>query len=391
MMSDRSSQHMMIFEPRLEGHHMSWLRYISEDFLSVGFEVSWAVDYGPEGKKKLQDQLASLLSHVRPMSLFDGTGTFRGNNKVNAMAQCFQESGADHVFLNSFDEIASNTLRLAAFGIRPPEILRGRIGGVYLRPRFLAHAMRPPGNMIKALGFRNLCRGGWFKCIYLTDKTLLQSTRSLEGKSHLYFLPDPWSGDFSHQKNNARKALGISQDAFVFLNYGIGDRRKGLHLVLQALLDVPRESHIVLLCAGHGPQQRDVKKGLSLLQQQNKAHVLDRYVSDDEEALCFCSADVVLLPYIKHFGSSGVLSRAAAAGKMVIASDEGLIARLVQTHNLGWVVHTNNVASLRKAMLRAVSLSDTDLASFRSSALQYAKTCSRDAFRKALLVPYISG
>ena len=62
---------------------------------------------------------------------------------------------------------------------------------------------------------------------------------------------------------------------------------------------------------------------------------MGRYITDQEEKLGFCACDAVLLPYIGHIGSSAILSRAAAAGKMVIASDEGLIAKRVRKHGLG--------------------------------------------------------
>lgn len=381
---------MMIFEPRLEGHHISWLRYISEDFLSADFEITWAVDCRNDEKNTIRRELQALLPKVKAISLYDQTGNLRGGSKINAMAECFSECGADAVFANCFDEIASNVLRSAAVGIDPPPSLKGRISGVYLRPRFLENTFWLPGNMVKALGFHRLCRSGWFKCIFMTDGRLLASVRKRCEKSVLYELPDPWSGKFSHDKKYARKVLGISPDAFVFLQYGVGDRRKGLHLVVRALSNIPPSSKVILLCAGQVTRHRDVKKGLEFLKQRNMVRSIDRFVSETEESLCFCAADVVLLPYIKHFGSSGVLSRAAAAGKMVIASDEGLIAHLVRTHNLGWVFPINNrVDGLRKAMLKAVFLSKIDRVTFHRSLLRYATTCSRDVFRKALLRPFI--
>jgi glycosyltransferase involved in cell wall biosynthesis len=110
-------------------------------------------------------------------------------------------------------------------------------------------------------------------------------------------------------------------------------------------------------------------------------------VSDDEERLCFCAADAVLLPYIHHYGSSGVLSRAAAAGKMVIVSDEGLLARRVRDHHLGLLFQANDVHELRQRMTDAVSLNQAERDKFQLMSLRYAGTCSRDVFREALLAP----
>ena len=106
------------------------------------------------------------------------------------------------------------------------------------------------------------------------------------------------------------------------------------------------------------------------------------------EALCFCAADVVLLPYINHFGSSGVLSLAAGAGKMVVASDDGLVGRRVLEHKLGLLFSSGNTKSLGKSMSQAMSLSRSDRDQFHNSALEYALSCNREAFRKALLATF---
>jgi len=118
------------------------------------------------------------------------------------------------------------------------------------------------------------------------------------------------------------------------------------------------------------------------------AKVINRYVSDSEESLCFCASDVVLLPYIKHFGSSGVLSLSAAAGKMVIASDEGLVGQKVRKHNLGWLFPSGNVEGLKKCMDNAALVSESDMAQFQQAALCYANSCSREAFKDSLLASF---
>jgi hypothetical protein len=96
------------------------------------------------------------------------------------------------------------------------------------------------------------------------------------------------------------------------------------------------------------------------------------------------------LPYVKHFGSSGVLARAAAAGKMIIASDEGLVARRVRDHGLGWLFRSGSVKDLEANVKKAMTLSGEEMARFRRTGSRYASLCSRPLFRKALLAPYAS-
>ncbi|MGA9177716.1 MAG: glycosyltransferase, partial [Desulfobacterales bacterium] len=203
-------------------------------------------------------------------------------------------------------------------------------------------------------------------------------------------LPDPWSGDFAQPMDQARELLKIPLDKFVFLNYGIGDKRKGLHLVIQAMLEASHESRLFLLCAGQISRNNTIRSGLDKLETLGHAKVLNRYVSDVEETLCFCAADAVLLPYVNHFGSSGVLSLAAGAGKMVVASDDGLVGKRVLEHKLGLLFSSGNTKALGKSMSQAMSLSRSDRDQFRNSALEYALSCNRESFRQALLAPFLN-
>ncbi len=386
MKSSESDTDILIFEPGMVGHRLTWLRYITEDFLERGYKITWAVDFRPGAKNIIEEQLAGVRPQVSILSVFDEQGQWRGGSKLKSLEECQRISQAKQVFLNELDEIASNLLRRAAMGLFPSRALQGRLSGVYFRPRFLTAPRRPIGNIVKARGFRRLCEQGWFRHIYLVDEYLFSSLKNEQG-GVFYFLPDPWSGDYSCRSEDARSALGIPMNKVVFLHYGMGDRRKGLHLVVEALASSAEDSVMYLLCAGDMGHDRRLLEKLAALERRGSAKLLNRYVSDDEERLCFRAADGVLLPYVHHYGSSGVLSRAAAAGKMVIVSDAGLLARRVRDHHLGFLFQTNNVQELQQCMRQLVSLNQAERDHYHAMSLKYAGTCSREAFREALLAP----
>jgi len=380
---------ILIFEPRIVGHRLTWLRYITEDFLDSGYTIVWAVDLHSRARDIIEEQLVPLFPKVSLVSVFNENGGWRGGSKITSLDECRKISQAKHVFLNELDEIASNLLRRAALGIYPPSSLKGRLSGVYFRPRFLTAPVWPPGNIIKAAGFRRLCTQDWFRYIYLMDEYLISSLKD-NNKGLFHFLPDPWSGDFSCPSEDARMALDIPVNKIVFLFYGIGDRRKGLHLIVDAMEKLVSDPRIFLLCAGTMNHDRTLLKRIDILEKRGSAKMINRYISEEEERFSFCSADVVLLPYIHHYGSSGVLSRAAAAGKMVIASDEGLLAKRIREHHLGFLFQTENIHELQQRMNEAVLLNNEGRNNFRTTSLHYATSCSREAFRNALLSPWHS-
>lgn len=383
-----SQPHILIFEPRIKGHHLKWLRYITEDFIGAGFKLTLGVDWKPESTRLIYNELSNLMEKIKILSIYNDAGKLRKGSKLKALADCFSESNAQEVFVNNLDDIVSHCLRRASVGIFPPKLLQGRISGVYFRPRFLLNPVWPPGNIIKTIGFTRLVKNQWFKNIYLMDEYLFSNIQDRLTDPSFHFLPDPWSGDFSQPKDQARKILKIPLDKFVFLNYGIADKRKGLHLVIRAMLEVSDDPRLFLLCAGQISKNSNIRNDLDKLEASGRAKVMNRYVSDVEEALCFCAADAVLLPYINHFGSSGVLSLAAGAGKMVVASDNGLVGKRVLEHRLGLLFSSGNTRALKNSMSQAMSLSQSDRDQFRNSASEYAMACNREAFRHALLAPF---
>ena len=383
--SAKSKRQLLLYEPRTEGHHLGWLRFITDDLLSDNFQLTIAADLRAGSRERVEQNLAGLLGEVKLISAYDANGRRHLDGKARSVAHCLKTSGAENVFLCALDEIASDCWRGATFGFRPPPELRGRIGGIYHRPRFLEAPKYSLDRALKISGFNRLLREGWWQQILFVDEFLAAKLQSTNPSAPIFFLPDPCPSGYDGDAITARKTLEIAADRKVFLFYGTGARRKGLHVAVEAMLQLPPESSAFLLCAG---QQNPVGKtaaGLAQLIRQNRARLLDRYVTVDEEKMCFAASDAVLLPYLNHFGTSSVLSRAMSAGKPVIVSDEQLLGRLTREHQLGLVFPSGNISALAQTLRQVTHLSATETNRFASSAQRYAQIYSRDAFRAALI------
>lgn len=384
-MTAPNRKHLLLYEPRAEGHHLGWLRFIADDLLSANVQITIAADLRPGSRERVEQHLAGLLDQIRLFSAYDEKGRRHLDGKARSVAHCLQASGAENVFLCALDEIASDCWRRATFGMRPPVALRGHMGGIYHRPRFLAAPKHSLDRALKLPGFSRMLREGWFRQILFVDEYLSADLQTAYPSAPVFFLPDPCPPGYEGDAAEARKLLEIPAGKKVFLFYGTGQRRKGLHIAVEAMMQLPSDSNALLLCAGQQNPIPKVAAGLAQLVRQNRARVINRYVSVTEENLCFAASDAVLLPYLNHFGSSGVLSRAMTAGKPVIASDEQLLGRLTRERGLGLVFPSGNSLALRDKIAETAAFSPADVRRFAAAAGSYASVYSRPMFRSALL------
>jgi glycosyltransferase involved in cell wall biosynthesis len=377
-------EHLLLYEPRTEGHHLVWLRFVTDDLLSAGWQLTLAIDGRPESMERVRKRLGPVLVKVTVMSVWDQSGKRIGGGGVNEVAECFQQSKAERVFLNTFDEIASPLLRKAALGLMPPKALHGRMSGIYIRPRFLAERRFSLNERMKDSGFSRLMNGGWFSHLLFIDPWIRDVCAARFPKTPAYFLPDPSPDDFAGDQASAQNHFEIPAGRKVLLFYGGAYRRKGLHLAIEALLGLPHDSPAFLLCAGQQMDDPEIRRGLETLVAQGRAKVISRYIFEEEDKLLFAASDVVLLPYIKHFGNSAVLSRAGGAGKMVIASDEELVGRLVRKHDLGLLFPSGDAIAFRETIKRACEATSGELAQWQAAAFRYAQFSSRAEVRRVL-------
>jgi glycosyltransferase involved in cell wall biosynthesis len=75
-------------------------------------------------------------------------------------------------------------------------------------------------------------------------------------------------------------------------------------------------------------------------------------VSDEEMHALFAAASLVLVPYQRHVGSSGVVVRAAAAGVPVLGPSYGMLGMLIEDRCLGESVDTTRPEELAAGLAR---------------------------------------
>jgi len=382
-----NKRHLLFFEPRIEGHHLMFLQHVVEALLEADWNITLAIDQRTDhASTVLHEKNPDLMAHTRQINAYDSSDKFHNGSELTALARCLQASGAESSFVNSLDGFISSTLRKAAFGLRPPSCLHGRIGGIYERPRWFSSEFGGVNQWLKKQGFLKLSNEGWFTRICLLNEFFAEDMPAQFPGSDFHFLPTPGPLITTPQQT-ARQKLGLPKNAIILLNYGVGHRRKGLHLVTTALnrIDNPE---LFLLCAGRQNRDLDTLNETLKLEKQGRAKILNRYISDEEEGLCFRAADYILVPYLSHFGNSNILAQAVLAGRPVIASDFDLIGRRVRERKLGILFNDRSLDSLTRQLRLLDIANEAGRHEFDAAIKLYAEELSIESFRSALNVAY---
>jgi glycosyltransferase involved in cell wall biosynthesis len=151
-------------------------------------------------------------------------------------------------------------------------------------------------------------------------------------------------------RESARAELKI--DGKVLLFFGLVRPYKGLLDLIEALPAVLAEMNVTLLVVGEIWGDAAIYHArVNELGLRDKVRFIDRYVSNDEVALYFSTADLVALPYREATGS-GVLQVALGAGVPVVATRTGGMDEVVRDGVTGYLIDPGDIAGLSRAVVR---------------------------------------
>jgi len=374
-----------VIEVQSAGHHPFYLRLVSESLTEAGYDLQFGLSGDLDVLKRLRSEAGYWFNHL-PNRVVAKERRPRRLAMTRELGRWLAEWKPELVFFNSFDLVASTWCRMAALGWRPPKVLKAKIAGFYLRPRFLEPEASGFQNRWKRIGFSNLVNEGWFRQLLILDETMLARRCDPAWQRVFSWVPDPWDGDFSIRQAAARATWKLPAKRRILLHFGTGSPRKGLPWIVEAMESLPPEERPYLVCGGQLDLEETLRLRLQQLEIVGSARVFDRYFSEQERLYVFRAADAVALAYRAHYGSSGILVNAAAAGRPVIATDSGLVGERVRQHGLGVTVPEGDVPALAK-VLRRLAIDEEPLASehaLRDFADEHSVSAFKASFKQAL-------
>lgn len=361
---------LLIFEPDARGHAFEWLQHIIEYSATdrhpaklalavpaplAGKLAAWAAERGLRNASfhALTPKERELCMHRRL--------SISGLARWWTMRRHLAASGAPQGLFLGMDHL---TLPLA-LGLG----FRGRkVSGILFRPS--VHYERNPEGLSlrerlrdirKDILYRLTFRNRAVKAVFSLDPYFpVYSSRHYGGGAKTRPLPDP-----AHPRSETAGASSPSPfppGRTSFLLFGVLTERKGVLVLLEALraLDADTASRTAIVIAGEvAPEIRSavhaLKEEAARERPELSLRIEDRHLSTEEISSFTHHCDVVLAPYQRFVGSSGILLWAAGAGKPVLTQGYGLLGKLAHDYRLGTTCETTSPRELASAIASAVA------------------------------------
>lgn len=154
-------------------------------------------------------------------------------------------------------------------------------------------------------------------------------------------------------KSVSRKLLKLPQNTPVILFIGATRYDKGLDILLDALVGVEDNFH--LLIAGKEDSVNHELIAEKTKQYKDKVTIILKYLSEDEYATCVNTADIMIFPYRRIFdGASGPLTDGVWLKKKIIGPNHGSLGELINYHEIGLTFESENILDLRDKIIKVL-------------------------------------
>jgi len=375
-MTDEPS--ILVYDSEATGHHREYIRHIVKHGPHVEGIGHLYLAVHPE---VAQAELQTVPEGCTPVSLDeDAVEDFDSTDR--AWKRSLKEWKQMHAIATDLavDHCIALTLNWFQLALSLPQSQNTAytVSGIFFSPyprsvpksKTFLHAVLHRGRFCRKrlLVWTMLCNRRISAVHVLNDPAVARHfNQEVEGPSdeRFFALPDPVAdGPQAVEAESLRKVYAIDDDRVLFLFFGTISRRKGIFRLITAVQELSGQAQnkMALLLMGRlkGGQEEDIRRAVDHARESSDVQFQSdfRFVADWELERALQDCDVVLAPYQRTEGSSGVLGHTARVNKPVIGPRTGLIGELIQEYNLGCAVDVSQTESLRDAIEACLDASE---------------------------------
>lgn len=368
-------EHILIMETEMAGHQFDYIRLLFCFLLEQkhGPKLTLLASFGLYKRLSTIEELSHGIEQglIEIITLTDSE-TAKCTHRIlwirslyrwfTALKYC-KRCNANHIHYLHIDHMQF------PLALKLPVPKRITISGILFRPSIhysqllnISLGLREKIKSVrKKILYRLMLTHPGVRTIFSLDEYFVSYARQNLPYGHkIRYLPDPsmFPADGGQSALRCDIVDLIPQGRKTFLMFGVLDSRKGIFEVMQALsvLDNRTANNMALIFAGN---LRDEFRDdfITELQKYSESHpadvwihLEDRFLAENELVHLLKRCDVVLIPYQRHVGSSGLLIWAASARKPVITQDFGLMCALTRKYQLGQAIDTTKPSEIAKAI-----------------------------------------
>jgi len=200
------------------------------------------------------------------------------------------------------------------------------------------------------------------KNIFILEDTQIVNFLNKEFKTTFFkTLSDPIP-NLSPLKNfDMKNHYGINNNNKVFLHIGSLSERKGTFEIIDSIYHLPndKQKNMTFLIVGKATDlvtEEIILSKIKKIQKSEYCKIIwdNQFISNEMMKSLFNQSDVILMTYKNNQGSSGILGHAAISEKILIATNNGLIGRLVKEFNLGLLVDKVHPKEIADKILESI-------------------------------------
>lgn len=197
-------------------------------------------------------------------------------------------------------------------------------------------------------------------------------------QARVHLMPHPLYDHFGVPvpQAEARKVLGLPEDARVLLFFGLIRAYKGLDLLIGALNELDPRHHLVIAGEPYGDLER-YQRMIEAHPLRANIHLHARFIGDAEVPAFFGAADAVVLPY-RSATQSGITAMAHHFGVPVVVTDVGGLKEGVDHGRTGIVVPQPAAGAIAEG-IRELFACDRDQLRANIAALRHERSWGRFA------------
>lgn len=370
----------MLFDLSIRGHHPSYIRHLIEYWQIHKIPKNLQIVVSPRFMEEHHDVVKLSQGenhqdiHFVAITEEEEQNFNSRKSRLKRLTRNFQEweisckyatqLEVDHCLFMYFD-----TCQIPlALGVKSP----CTFSGIYFRPTFHYNQFadyhsswkHPFQQLREKIALKRIFANPKLKTVFCLDPLAVPLLNQFHTQAKAVYLPDPVKLDnlkaikIDHWRNH----LKIDPQRRVFLLFGALTGRKGIYQLLDSIYSLPEDlcRKMCLLLVGESSIANSLDIKIREICQTKPIQIIKYYqfVPESEVMAYFQISDVVLAPYQRHVGMSGILLLAAATNKPVLCSNYGLMGEMVRRYNLGLTVDSTQPQEITKGLIQFLEIAN---------------------------------